>query len=294
MSESSPLTAGAPPAKPAGGPHLKILVIDPQPESRSLVKAALRSINGVDSIMERGSPTAVEELLAENPANLILIEEDLEQDPEQDPFDVVNLIRGIPATSKANFILMSRNMTVESRRKGIEAGILGYLVKPFDIKSLEMAIRDAQGKVSTNIKDTLDKVRRIGFFTGFTDKELVRLLKICHTRKYAAGEPIFREGEQGDRLFVLLAGEVEIVKEMGGETKVLATMTAGDVFGEMAIVDAEPRSADAVPKQDAMVIEVHDQVLNNHEDLLALKLFRKFAILVTKKLRDFTRAAAEK
>ena len=289
MTETSPLISGAKPSKPP--PRLKVLVIDPHPESRSLMKGALRSISQVESIMERSTPQGTDEILAGNPVDLVIIEEDLEK--EGNPFKVVQQIRGLPDGSKTTFVLMSRNLTVESRRLGNEAGILGYLSKPFDIKSLEQAIRDSRGRVSTNIKDTLNKVRRISFFTGFTDAELVRLLKICHTRKFQSGEPIFREGEKGDRLFVLLAGDVNIVKHgTEGET-VLATMHPGDVFGEMAIVDAEPRSADAVPVSDAMLIEVHDQVLNNLEDVLALKLFRKFAILVTKKLREFTRDATK-
>jgi CRP-like cAMP-binding protein len=83
-------------------------------------------------------------------------------------------------------------------------------------------------------------------------------------------------------------GAVEIIKhrETGPET--LATMTPGDCFGEMALVDQEPRSADARAKGDTMIIEVNDQILNNISDILALKLFRKIAILVTKKLRTYT------
>ena len=288
MTEISPLLGGAKPPKPDAG--LKVLVLDPQPESRALLKAALRSINSIESVVERGTAHGVEELLETNPANLVMIEEHLDDDT--DSFEVVQQIRALPHAGRVNFMLVSGELTVESRRRGIEAGILGFLSKPFDIKSLEIAIRDSMGRVSTNIKDTLNKVRRISFFSGFTDEELVRLLKICHTRKFQAGEPIFREGEKGDRLYVLLSGKVDIVKHQGDETHVLTTMEPGEVFGEMAIVDAEPRSADALPVSDAIMIEVHDQVLNDLESVLALKLFRKFAILVTKKLRDYTRATA--
>jgi len=53
-------------------------------------------------------------------------------------------------------------------------------------------------------------------------------------------------------------------------------------------VDQEPRSADARAKGDTMIIEVNDQIINDINDILALKLFRKIAILVTKKLRTYT------
>ncbi len=57
----------------------------------------------------------------------------------------------------------------------------------------------------------------------------------------------------------------------------------------MALVDAEPRSADALSTSDTMVIEVNSEIINDINDILALKIFRKLAILVTKKLRDYTK-----
>ena len=264
---------------------LSVLLIDNQPESRALLKAALRSIPTVVEIREASTAAHVPDLLAQNAVSIVLIEQNLD---ETDVFELVKRIRHDPATAGIRFVLMSGHLDTESRRLGIEAGILGYLSKPFDINSLERALKDSMGKVSTNLKETLNKVRRIEFFSDFTDIELVRLLKICHTRKYQDGDMIFNEGEKGDRLYVLIMGQVEIIKhrEQGFET--LATLNPGDCFGEMALVDQEPRSADARAKGDAMIIEVNDQIINDINDILALKLFRKIAILVTKKLRTYT------
>ena len=144
------------------------------------------------------------------------------------------------------------------------------------------------GKVSTNHKETLNKVRRISFFSDFTDLELVKLLKICHTRKFAEGETIFSEGELGDRFYVLLAGTAEITKQRKDRVESLMTVHAGECFGEMAIVDAEPRSADVRALSDAILIEVNAQIIKNVNDVLALKIYRKLAILVTQKLRSYT------
>ena len=270
---------------PKGASGLKILIIDDMPESRALLKAALRSINMVDEVREASTANHINDLLDGYKVNAILIEQNMEG---EDVFDLVKRLKSNPSTSAIRFILMSGQLDTESRRKGIEAGILGYLAKPFDINSLERAIKDSMGKVSTNLKDTLNKVRRIEFFQDFADLELVRLLKICHTRKFNDKEMIFSEGERGDRLYVLIAGKVDIIKhrEEGDET--LATLNPGDCFGEMAIVDQEPRSADARAQGDSMIIEVNAQIINDLNDILALKLFRKIAILVTKKLRTYT------
>jgi response regulator RpfG family c-di-GMP phosphodiesterase len=283
MTESPLIRPENRPVKPKQA--LSVLLIDNQPESRALLKAALRSIPSVVEIREASTTKHVPQLLAQHAASIVLVEQNIE---DEDVFELVKGIRRDPATANTRFVLMSNHLDTESRRRGIEAGILGYLSKPFDINSLERSLKDSMGKVSTNLKETLNKVRRIEFFSDFTDMDLVRLLKICHTRKYQDGETIFNEGERGDRLYVLIMGQVEIIKHRDTGTETLATMNAGDCFGEMALVDQEPRSADARAKGDTMIIEVNDQIINDINDILALKLFRKIAILVTKKLRTYT------
>ena len=267
-------------------PQIAVLVVDPLPEARSLLKGALRSVSGVGSVRDSGAPQNVPDILSEQPADVIFLEQNLGED--EDVFELVKQIRTHPAGANTKFVLMSSELDMDSRRLGMESGILGYLSKPFDIRGLEAAIRDAMGKVSTNHKETLNKVRRISFFSDFSDLELVKLLKICHTRKFAEGETIFSEGELGDRFFVLLAGTVEITKQRKERVESLMTVQAGECFGEMAIVDAEPRSADVRALSDATLIEVNAEIIKNVNDVLALKIFRKLAILVTQKLRAYT------
>ena len=283
MTDISPLISRKPERSSAG---LKMMVVDSQPESRALLKGALRSLSTVETIAEMATPVNLELVLEENPANIVFIEQSFGWDSIS---GLVGRIRNQQRGANTNFILTSSNLNMESRRQGIETGILGYLSKPFDIRSLEMAIRDSMGKVATNHKDTLNKVRRIGFFAEFSDLELVRLLKICHTRKFQAGEYIFHEGDIGDRLYVLLSGTIEILKQRPEGPETLVRQVAGDCFGEMALVDSEPRSADACVSSDVMVIEVNAEIINDPNDLLALKIFRKLAILVTQKLRNYTR-----
>ena len=271
------------PDKDAEGIH--VMVVDPNAEGRSLLKAALRSVSSVASIRETGTPQNILGMLDEHPADLIFIEQGQVED---DVYHVVQHIRNQPAGANTRFVLMSTELNMDSRRQGMGAGILGYLSKPYDIRGLEAAIRDAMGKVSTNHKDTLNKVRRIEFFSEFSDPELVQLLKICHTRKFSKGETVFREGELGDRFFILIAGSVEITKQRKDHVESLMTIQAGDCFGEMAIVDAEPRSADVGAVTDSTVIEVNAQIIKDPNDTLALKIFRKLAILVTQKLRSYT------
>jgi len=265
---------------------LDVVIVDPRPENRSLLKSALRSVLTVKTVRETGTLASIGQVLAEARPHVMILEQELPD--KMDVFQVVRKLKAHPVGKGTNYVLMSSNLNTEVRQKGMEAGILGYLSKPFDVLGIEAALRDATSSVSTNHKETLNLIRKITFFSGFKDLELVRLLKICHTKTLKPGEYLFREGDRGDRLYVLVAGNVEIVKEREEKEEVLVTMVSGNVFGEMAIVDSEPRSADARAAGPCIVIEVNAEIINDENDILALKIFRKLAILVTKKLRSYT------
>ncbi len=71
--------------------------------------------------------------------------------------------------------------------------------------------------------------------------------EVLERKMYQAGERIFREGDEGNRAYVVQAGEVEIIKSTGDEDKdiVLGTIGKGGIFGEMALIDDKPRMASA-------------------------------------------------
>ncbi len=71
-------------------------------------------------------------------------------------------------------------------------------------------------------------------------------------RSFSAGQAIFIEGQEGDSMFAILDGEVEIRK--GSRT--LEVVSAGGVFGEMALIDQQPRSAAAIARTDCRVTAV--------------------------------------
>ena len=71
-------------------------------------------------------------------------------------------------------------------------------------------------------------------------------------RSFAAGEVIFAEGQEGDSMFAVLEGDVEIRK--GSRT--LEVVGTGGVFGEMALIDHQPRSAGAIARTDCRVAAV--------------------------------------
>jgi CRP/FNR family cyclic AMP-dependent transcriptional regulator len=69
---------------------------------------------------------------------------------------------------------------------------------------------------------------------------------------FAGNQMVFREGDPGDQMFAVIKGAVDI--SIGG--KLVETVEAGGVFGEMALVDDEPRAATAVVRTDADLVRV--------------------------------------
>lgn len=78
---------------------------------------------------------------------------------------------------------------------------------------------------------------------ALTAPELEAVAAIVETRKVAAGGDLFREGDPGDGLFLVVAGEVSVIKRGPAGEHSLARLGAGGVLGEMSLVTAEPRSA---------------------------------------------------
>ena len=73
---------------------------------------------------------------------------------------------------------------------------------------------------------------------------------------YEKGATIFFEGDPGDAMFIVESGSIGIVKEVEGETIRLATLSDGELFGEMAIIDGGNRMASAVAQEDSVVLRI--------------------------------------
>jgi len=96
------------------------------------------------------------------------------------------------------------------------------------------------------------------------------------TKLIKAGDIIFREGDEARELFVVKSGEVRI--QLGNRT--LAELSANDVFGEMALIDNEPRSATALAVTDVELVAVSEKqflFLVSQTPYFALKVMRVLA-----------------
>ena len=82
-------------------------------------------------------------------------------------------------------------------------------------------------------------------FVNLTPGELQIVDGLLHERNYLEGEVIFDEGEEGQAIYIVAAGDVLICRQGQGEAGRMAQLGAGTFFGELALLDNSPRSAQA-------------------------------------------------
>ena len=108
-------------------------------------------------------------------------------------------------------------------------------------------------------------------------------------RNLASGDVLFREGEVGDFAFQIVSGEIEICKFNGDEYVTLTTLEKGALFGEMALIDKQPRSAMARATKESVVKEIDQPALLGY-----LKNSPQTAFNMMQQLASYARNANEK
>ena len=83
-----------------------------------------------------------------------------------------------------------------------------------------------------------------------------RGLQVLDRKVFPIGEKIFRDGDSGGRAYIVQSGSVDIVKEINGEDVVVGTVGPGGIFGEMALIDDEPRMASAIVSDTCVCIVI--------------------------------------
>ena len=98
---------------------------------------------------------------------------------------------------------------------------------------------------------TLSLLARINLFAGLPAVYLRRIATLGLIEEHAKGGVIFKEGAPGDKVYIILGGNVRISRQVPGMgEEALAVLKVGDYFGEMALIDDFPRSADAISHED--------------------------------------------
>ena len=126
-------------------------------------------------------------------------------------------------------------------------------------------------------------------FAGLSEPDLRTLKEAVRIQSYAAGQEIFTEGDVGDGLYVVRIGSAQISAFVNDqERRTLSRVESGDFFGEMAVVDNEPRSATAAAETATEVYFIPREfvlAMLERSPQLAVNLMREFSL----RLREFNR-----
>jgi CRP/FNR family cyclic AMP-dependent transcriptional regulator len=141
-------------------------------------------------------------------------------------------------------------------------------------------------------KDHLDpaQLKQVPLFANLTPDHLQKVAAIATPRILKMGEHIFREGEIGTEMYIIGTGKVRISKMVPGVgEEALAILEPGSYFGEMALIDDTPRSADATAQQSCSLYVIQkadlEQLMVQHKDL-AYELLWTFVRTLSARLRE--------
>jgi CRP/FNR family transcriptional regulator, cyclic AMP receptor protein len=136
------------------------------------------------------------------------------------------------------------------------------------------------------IDDIVSLLAKVPVFEAMSPEDLRRVAEVAVPRRFAAGQVIFREGDASDTCYIVRSGHARAVREnVDGRTIALAHFGPGDIFGELAMFDAEKRSAtlEALDDLSAIAIAGSDmrRLMRQHAEMSA-----KLAIALARRLRE--------
>jgi CRP-like cAMP-binding protein len=124
----------------------------------------------------------------------------------------------------------------------------------------------------------LQRLRFLGnvpLFAGLSQKQLGKLLVKLFEKEYAVGETVFLQGDPGKALFIVLSGRILILRSRNAVEEQVASLDQGSYFGELALIDDQPRSASARAAEPSVLLILYksdfDDLIEGHR-VLAIKV----------------------
>ncbi len=128
------------------------------------------------------------------------------------------------------------------------------------------------GAMSEGSDDIIALLRRVPVFSALSEGELAHVAQVAISRRFDAGAIVFREGDEGSTCYIVRAGRTRAIRQHAdGRSITLAHFGPGDIFGEMAMLDGERRSATVEATEDTETIAILSadmhRLLREHADI---------------------------
>ena len=146
------------------------------------------------------------------------------------------------------------------------------------------------GRYTAGHLEELDRLSRIPFLADLADEDRRQLTASLRRRRYPRNEVIFHQDDPGNCLFILVSGAVKIIRRsLDGRELILSLIAPGEYFGELSLLDGEPRSADAVALEASeLLVLPRDTFLRTLETTpsAAIRLLASLSRLYARRLTD--------
>lgn len=137
-------------------------------------------------------------------------------------------------------------------------------------------------------------IDRVPVFAELSQQELIDLLANAEKCTFAPGDSILNEGSTGHFMYVITEGAASVSKrDAGGRMSELAALGAGDSFGEMSLVDKDPRSASVSATADCVLIRIPESACWKNP-VVSAKIFRNISRILSRRLREADRTILQK
>ena len=132
-------------------------------------------------------------------------------------------------------------------------------------------------------------LKQVPVFKNFNDSEFIELEKLMHRRNYNAEDYIFKNRAPGEGMYIIVKGKVKItVGTRSKNENIFAKLSNGEFFGELALFDDEPRSANAIAIEDSQLLGFFTQdlmTLQERNPVLGQKILFNLGGLLGERLR---------
>jgi CRP-like cAMP-binding protein len=102
----------------------------------------------------------------------------------------------------------------------------------------------------------VSQLQEVKILAGLSNEQLGRFAQLGEVEEVPAGRVVVRQGERDEALYLILQGEMRVRIMVEGVETVVTTLTAGDCFGDLALLDHGPRSADVVADTDSKLVKI--------------------------------------
>jgi CRP/FNR family cyclic AMP-dependent transcriptional regulator len=133
--------------------------------------------------------------------------------------------------------------------------------KAADVPELQMFFRSKSGGADAGTTAVTSPrgvepraLRRIKILAGMTDDQLERFAQFVEVERVPQWSVMVKQGDPGNTMYFILDGELRVRINVMGQETLLATLGAGDFFGDVALFDHGPRSADVIANTDSTVV----------------------------------------